>query len=93
LPLSVRNKKKNNKEEVQKEIDQLEKEIEEIKNTENSVREFTGKAFVAWDKQSEAESLLVKFERSWFRKLINFFIFKIFRIKGKNFHDTRWWEE
>jgi hypothetical protein len=77
MPLSVRNKKKNDKEEIQKEIDQLEKDIEEIKNTANSVREFTGKAFVVWNKQSEVESLLVIFERSWIRKLINFFIFKI----------------
>jgi hypothetical protein len=75
LPLSVKNK--NNKEEIQKEIDQLENEIKDIENTENSVCKFTGEAFVAWNKQSDAESLLLIFKRSWMKRLYNFFIVKI----------------
>lgn len=50
------------------------------KKTENEEADnsFTGKAFVVFNKQSQAEEIVWIFQRSWMRRVFNFFVYKVF---------------
>ena len=76
------------------EIQKREKELMNIKKRmqrEDAAPNFTGKAFVIFNNQSDSEKLVWMFKRTWIRKLINFILLKIFRCK-KAYTDERWWE-
>lgn len=47
-------------------------ENEETDNT------FTGKAFIVFNKQSQAEEIVWIFHRTWIRRVFNFFVYKVF---------------
>lgn len=54
-------------------------------------KDFTGKAFVVFDSQDDTQQLIWKFQRSWIRRIFNFIVLKILKIKNY-FQDTWWWE-
>ena len=62
---------------LESEIERLEKDIEKIKlkmSDDHADKSFTGKAFIIFQKQKDAEELVWKFKRSWIRKSWNFFL-------------------
>jgi hypothetical protein len=68
---------------LESEIEKLEKDIKKIKskmNEDHADQSFTGKAFIIFQKQKDAEELVWKFKRTWMRKTWNFFAFKVSQI-------------
>lgn len=65
---------------LEDEIERLNKDIEKIKskmNEDHADKSFTGKAFIIFQKQNDAEELVWKFKRTWMRKTLNFILFKV----------------
>ena len=65
---------------VEAEIRKLNGEVEYIKEKmqdDENDKTFTGKVFIIFDKQSEAENLVWGFKRTWIRRLFNFIYHKV----------------
>ena len=71
---------KETKREIESKIKELEEDVDQIKEklrSDDTDQNFTGKAFVIYNQQSDIENLTSKFRQSWLSKLHNFITIKI----------------
>ncbi|CAI2377353.1 unnamed protein product [Moneuplotes crassus] len=82
------------KSELEKEITDLEEEVENFKEklkSEDTDRNFTGKAFVIYNQQSDIVNITTKFHQTWIRKVYDFLM--IYLCNGKEkVQDSCWWD-
>ena len=83
-----RYKNKHSRSEIEERISNLERDIEvmrDMMNNHKADKSFTGKAFVIFDKQSDAEELIWKFKRSWIRRVFNYITLKVCSVSKFRF--------